>query len=194
METKKKLVALLLSLCMVAVFGLAGCGGDSGGAGNSGNNNNSNNTGNTGNNGSSGGSSVALTGEIVGQTGVTYSTKWFDFTVNSLRTDSSFASITAANGNILVIANVTITNTFGSTQPFGTFDWLVDDDTLAEYIFPLAPVNDTMMPTDFDLEDGKTVTYDVVLEIPAGLPNPFFMYIEIDASGAAYNAFKLPIQ
>ena len=204
-------VGALVVIGIVLAIVLTQCGGGSNN--NNNNNNNNGNTGNTGtitspidnpgntgnnnnNNNQGSGADIIdqiLSGDVMGQVGVKYSTKWFDFTVNSLTTAQSYGSITAGNGNTLVIANLTITNTFGSTQPFGTFDWFVDDDTLAQYIFPLDPVSANMMPLNFDIKDAETVNYDVVIEIPANLPNPVFMYMEISSSGDVYTSFKIPI-
>jgi len=142
-----------------------------------------------------------LSGEVVGQVGQQYQTKWFKFTVNSLTTASTYentssaqGSYSAGSGNILVIANITITNTFTSTQPFGTYDWHVYDSTLPDRIWPLSPLSAAMMPDDFDLDVNKTVTYDVVIEIPANLPNPSFTYVEVDEEGGVHTTFKIPIK
>jgi len=158
-------------------------------------NNNNNSSSSSNNNTSNNGGSV-LYGDVTGQVGTEYATRWFTFTVNHMDVTPSIAEYAAANGKVLLIANVTITNTFGSTQPFGTFDWFVDDDTLSDYISPLSPFNAellNMMPDHFDLDDGQTVTYDVVVEFPENLPNPYFLYIEINEVGDAFTTFKIPI-
>ena len=138
-----------------------------------------------------------LTGSVIGQVGTTYATRWFDFTINSMHTSNSYESYTAGNGNTLVICNITITNTYSSAQPFGTFDWLLDDDALPNYIFPMDPpsgANSMMMPTNYTLNPGDTVTYDVVIEYPANLANPVFMYIEVDSNGQVGTAFMIPVK
>ena len=179
---KKAGVALLVALCMIATMTLAACGGVQEQVDQI--------TDNVSN-----AISQAVEGDITGQVGKEYSTRWFDFTVNSMVTGPDYEGlIQAASGNTLVIANITITNTFGSPQPFGTFDWFVDDDSLADYIFPHNPVNNTMMPEAYTLEDGETVTYDVVVEFPANLANPYLMYIEADQKGETYNTFRIPIK
>lgn len=139
-------------------------------------------------------SAQQLSGEVTGQVGTEYATKWFKFTVNSLTTTQSFADHTASGGNMLVVANITITNTSGSTQPFGTFDWFIDDDSLTEYIWPMDPLNSSMMPTSFDLEDGSTVTYDVVIEASADLASPYLIYAEMGADQSVGTMFKIAIK
>ncbi|MCL2529784.1 MAG: DUF2510 domain-containing protein [Coriobacteriia bacterium] len=137
-----------------------------------------------------------ISGDVIGQVGTKYATRWFDFTVNSMQVASSFGSVTAGSGNSLVIANVTITSTFDTPQPYGTFDWFVDDDSLSSFIYALDPVsgNNTMMPAEFTLNPGQTVTYDVVIEYPSNLSNPQFTYVEFGASGTVFNRFSIPIK
>lgn len=141
-----------------------------------------------------GSSSETISGEVTGRIGQEYSTRWFDFTINSMTTSESFEGYTAASGNTLLIANITITNTFGKTQPFGTYDWLLDDDSLADYISPMNPLSDTMMPESFDLPDGETVTYFVVFEYSSSLANPCLKYIELDENKTAYATFSIPVK
>lgn len=176
---KKRALALVVSLCMVSTFALTAC-----------------NAGEQVQQAADDAiNAVAqmLEGEVTGEVGKEYTTKWFTFTVDSMSTGTSYADYTAAEGNTLLIAHITETNVSGSSQPFGTFDWFVDDDTLAEYIYPLDPLNDEMMPASFTLEDGETASYDLVIEYPSDLPSPFLMYIEADDQGDTYNTFKLAI-
>ena len=178
---KKRLVALLVSACLVATLGLVGCGG-------------------SGNQSQSSGNPVSeaisqmLEGDVTGQVGQEYATKWFTFTVNSLTTDTSYEGFSAADGNKLVIANVTITCTFPEPQAFGTFDWFVMGSNVNNEIWPISPLNDNMMPDNFMLGNKETVTYDVVVEFPANLSNPYFMYTEVDEKGQVFTTFKLPIK
>lgn len=176
---KKGTIALLLSLSLVATLALGACGA---------------------------GQQVqqaaeeaisAVTnltqGENVGEVGKEYATKWFTFTVETLEKTPSLPDVVASEGNILVVARITETNTSGSTQPFGTFDWFIDDDTLSTPIFPLDPVNEQMMPVSFNLADGESVTYDVVFEIPEDLAHPFLVYIEENDQGETFSTFKIPV-
>jgi len=173
---KKRAVALLLAVCMAATLGLVGCG-----------------TGGNPINSVSNAIAQMIEGDVTGQAGKEYATKWFTFTVNTMGTGTSFAGYEAASGNKLVLANITITNTFGSPQPFGTYDWLVDDGSLANPYWPMAPLNSNMMPENYMLNDGETVNYDVLVEYPANMSNPNFMYIEVDEEGNTFTTFKIPI-
>lgn len=177
---RTKLLTLVLSLCFVSSIALTGCGAGeqvqqvADDAANS--------------------AAQLIEGDVTGEVGKEYTTKWFTFTVDSITIDTSYAGYTAAEGNKLVIAHITETNIFGSPQPFGTFDWVVDDDSLEDYIFPLDPFSDDMMPASFELADGETASYDVVIEYSEILANPFLMYTEADNQGDTYTSFKIPIK
>ena len=136
---------------------------------------------------------VIISGEVIGEVGVKYETKWFTFTIESINVAQTYGDYTAAEGNALVIAHVSLTNTSGAEQPFGTFDWLVDDDSLLEYIYPLDYFTEGMMPDEFELLDGESASYDVVIEFSDSLNTPYFMYLEVDDKGTTYGTFKLPL-
>ena len=177
---KKRVLTLLVSLSMVATLSLSACG-----AGEQMQRAVDDVTNAVG---------QLIQGDVTGEVGKEYTTQWFTFTINSLSIEDSYDGHTAAEGNSLVVAHITETNISGVTQPFGTFDWFVDDSSLAEYIFPLDPFNNTMMPTSFDLADKETASYDVVIEYPSNLAEPFLMYIEVDEQGTTYTTFKVPVK
>ena len=180
---KMRMMTLVLSLCLVSSVALTGCG--------------------AGEQVQQTAADVAETvsnaaaqlieGDVTGRVGKEYTTKWFTFTVDSMETVASYDDYTAAEGNTLLVAHITEKNISGSSQPFGTFDWLVDDDSLAEYIYPLDPFNGDMMPASFTLADGEEASYDVVIEYSTSLANPFLMYMEVDDQGDTYTSFKIYI-
>lgn len=132
-------------------------------------------------------------GDVIGEVGTEYVTKWFSFTVASLEVTQSYGTYTAAESNTLVVAHIIETNTSGASLPFGTYDWFVADDLLTERIFPLDAFTDEMMPSSFTLSDGKTGEYDVVIEYSTSLADPFLIYIEAGAQGSTYSTFKIPL-
>ena len=195
MTLRKRITALLVALCMAATLGLAGCGNNSGGGSAVGGNAGTSGGGNAGTSGSGSTTSAQMiSGEFTGQVGVLYGTQWFDFTVNSKKIGTEYAGYDAGEGNELLIANITITNTSGSPQPFGTFDWFVDDTESDYYYYPLDPHTDNMMPEQIMLDDGDTITYDVVIEFPADLPNPFVVYVEMSVQETRGATFMLYIR
>ena len=184
-NVKRRVLAVVLSLCLMSSVFLAGCG-----IGDQVQEQVQQSVADVVN-------AITLTqGDNTGQVGKEYATKWFTFTVESMSTTSSIPEHSAAAGNILLVARISITNTSGAEQPFGNFDWFVDDDSLLDYIYPveLHDVNDQMMPEKFMLQDGESATYDVVIEFPENLADPSLVYIEADDQGQRYATFMIPIR
>lgn len=127
-----------------------------------------------------------LGGKTEGEVGTTLKTSWFDFTVNSAEEADSYADYTAAEGNKLVVVEVTETNTSDDELPMGTFDFMLDDPADTEYyVEAMAPLDSNMMPEEFYLAAGETVTYTLVFEVPAASSNFTLVFVEygIDSSG-----------
>lgn len=144
-----------------------------------------------------GGGTINVNGEdTTGTIGQTYETRWFTCNVESLTTSSSYDGYEAMDGYYLVIAHITEKNVSGNTQPFGTFDWPVgsDDISTSEYLYPLEAFNDEMMPDSFYLDDGEEVSYDVVIEVPDDLDDPYLIYTELSSSGTVYGSIKYMIK
>jgi hypothetical protein len=175
-STKKRVLALLVALSLVSSLTLTACNAVEQVA-------------------QSAAENVAqfLEGDVTGEVGTKYETRWFSFTVDSAERTQNYDSYTASEGNTLLVVHITETNTSGEPQAFGTFDWFLDDDSLGEYIYPLDPLNDTMMPSSFTLADEETASYDVVIECPSSLANPYLMYVETDTDDQTYTTFKLPV-
>ena len=150
--------SLVLVLAFVMMFALAGCDMISG----------------------------LLGGKTEGEVGTTLKTSWFDFTVNSAEEADSYADYTAAEGNKLVVVEVTETNTSSDELPMGTFDFKLDDPADTEYyVAAMAPLDSSMMPEDFYLGANETVTYTLVFEVPSTSSNFTLVFTEygIDSSG-----------
>ena len=157
-------------------------------------------------------------GDVAANIGAEYKTKWFSFTVNSMTTETSYGGYNAASGNLLLVANVTITNTLTNPQSFGTWDfWYVSTDVFRfnkdlPLYSPMSPlkdntvlpnnqeaangvtfINSQMMPDDFYLSPGDSATYDIVIEFPKDMSSPLFIFTEIDENERLYKSFKFPI-
>jgi hypothetical protein len=142
-----------------------------------------------GNSSSSGGGVVAnaidsvgnfLKGNVTGEVDKVYSTEWFNFAVRSIEKVDEYAGYSAEEGFILLDVVVEELNTFSEDIPMGTFDFYLDSDTFIDYIFPLDPLDDTMMPTEFSLSPSEDVKYHLLYEIPDGVADLRLMYTEID--------------
>jgi hypothetical protein len=174
---KQRGVAAVLSLCLASGFMLTGCEqiGDAVG-------------------GAVDAATSAIKGDVRGEVGTTYSTRWFDFSIDSVSIASTYGDYAAEQGNTLAVVRVTEKLTYDSPQPFGTYDWFLDDDAAPEYIYPLDPFNDTMMPLEFTLSPNESVTYDIVFEYPETFTAPILYYIEADTTGDTYATFTVPIK
>jgi hypothetical protein len=134
-----------------------------------------------------------LSGDVTGETGKTYATQWFEFTVQSIDEVSEYAGYTPGAGNTLYDVLITETGTFDEASPMGTFDFYMDAPSFDEYIYPLDPLNDEMMPLEFELESKQTVEYHMIYEIPADTAELKLMYTEVDSEENTGVTFNIPI-
>ncbi|MDR2931592.1 MAG: hypothetical protein LBV27_00645 [Oscillospiraceae bacterium] len=121
-----------------------------------------------------------LSGDVTGETGKVYSTQWFSFNVKSIKEVPEYAGYTPEDGYVLYDVLITETCTFDESIPMGTFDFYMDDDSFSEPIYPIAPLDDTMMPDQFDLGADETVEYHMIYEVPAEHTALKLMYTEVD--------------
>ena len=99
-----------------------------------------------------------------GRIGDTLHTNWFDFCVNSVSAEFEYGGYTAENGYFLIIANITVKNTFGELLPMSRDDFQVQwggGDNDFGY-----GIEESEMPVEYTLRRGQSVTQDVVYEIP----------------------------
>jgi len=157
-------------------------------------------------------------GDVNANVGTEYENRWFSFTVNSMTTEASYGGYNAASGNLLLIANVTITNTLTNQQAFGTWDfWYVSTEVFRHnrdlpFYSPMSPLQDNtiqpndqtaasgvtflnsqMMPDDFYISPGDSATYDIVIEFPKDMSSPLFIFTEIDENERLFRSFIFPI-
>ena len=136
-----------------------------------------------------------IQGNISGEIGKTYATQWFEFTVESIKSVDSYAGYTPNEGYALVDVLITEKGTFDDDRPtpMGTFDFYMDSDTFSDYLFPLDPIDSTMMPEEFDLEYGEVVTYHMVYEVPEDVSDLKLMYTEIDEADEEGATFSINV-
>jgi len=137
--------------------------------------------------------SAVIAGSVTGEIGKTYSTQWFDFSVESVELVPEYAGYVPEEGNILVDIVVTEVSTFDDPIPMGTFDFFVDHITFEDYIYPLTALNDTMMPEEYTMNKGESVTYHLIYEIPEGLDEVSFYYVEVDETDQEGTTFRIKI-
>jgi len=134
-----------------------------------------------------------LQGNVSGEVGATYGTRWFEFTIESIKEIDDAFGYTAPDGYILIDVVVTETGTFDEPIIMGTFDFYMDSDTFLEYEWPIDPLDDSMMPLEFYLAKDETVTYRMVFEVPASLDDLKLMYTEIDENMSIYATFVIDV-
>jgi hypothetical protein len=134
-----------------------------------------------------------LSGNVTGEVGKAYSTQWFNFAIRSIERVDEYAGYVPAEGNILLDAVVEELCTFNEPIPMGTFDFFVDADTFLDYVYPLSPLDETMMPENFDLAPKENAIYHMIYEIPANTVDLRLMYIEIDEEENEGTTFTINI-
>ena len=130
-------------------------------------------------------------GDGTGNIGDTIHTAWFDFTVNSAYTAPSYESYTPAEGNQMLVVEITVQNTFEQSTPMADFDFqaqwgsdgeddyaypITDDDTEAG----LPTLNDDQLPHYYELAVDESCTGLLVYEVPDGNKDFSISYQEVD--------------
>jgi len=136
---------------------------------------------------------IAGEGDVTGETGETYKTEWFEFTVHSIEKVDSYASRTAGEGHQLYKVLITETSTSEETIPVGTFDFYMDAPAFEEYIWAIAPLDKTMMPAEFSLGPGETVQYVMIYEVPVDTTELALVYTEYYDNGEIGTSFTIYI-
>lgn len=173
----KKLLSIALTLALA--LSLAACGGSS-----------------------SGKSNVIkpTDGYADGAMGDTMRTKFFDYTVNSAYLCSRLDGYVPADGNELLVADVTVVNTFGEEIEMYDTDFQAQwgesgDDAFSvpitcgpngEY---LDPVVDDQLPSVYPLADKESRTGLLIFEVPTGYSEFSVSYMEYFADDSTGDTF-----
>jgi hypothetical protein len=135
-----------------------------------------------------------LSGKVTGEIGATYATQWFRFTIESINETSEYAGYLAEEGYTLYDVLITETGTFEEASPMGTFDFYMDAPSFDDYVYPLDPISDEMMPLEFDLGPRETVEYHMVYEVPMDSVGLKIMFTEVDEDENEGVTFNIPIE
>lgn len=131
--------------------------------------------------GSASGGSTGTSGAptATGDIGRTFSTMFFDYTVLSAESPSQYHGYTPEDGNKLVVVRVRVKNDFGSTLPMFDTDFpLFWGDGGYDYSWAVDAFTDDMMPLEWELEDGKEATWEMLFEVPANKMDFSLSYLE----------------
>ncbi|MDR1245472.1 MAG: hypothetical protein LBK57_00385 [Clostridiales Family XIII bacterium] len=134
-----------------------------------------------------------LSGKVTGEIGTTYATQWFKFTIISIEEMSEYEGYAAEEGYTLYDVLITETGTFEEASPMGTFDFYMDAPSFEDFVFPLDPISDEMMPLEFDLGPRETVEYHMVYEVPMDSVGLKIMFTEVDEDENEGVTFNIPI-
>ncbi|MDR3280968.1 MAG: hypothetical protein LBT23_10680 [Synergistaceae bacterium] len=135
-----------------------------------------------------------LKGDVTGEIGHEYKTRWFNFTVHSIDRVSEYAGYEPDEGNILLDVVVEEFCTFENSIEMGTFDFFMDADSFDEYAYPLNPLDDTMMPEEFKLGPKERKKYHMVYEAPSDAKGVKLIYKEIDEEENTHATFTINIK
>jgi len=135
-----------------------------------------------------------ISGDVTGTVGKVYATEWFEFTIHSIDQVDSYAGYEPGEGYILYDVVISEKNIFESSIPMGTFDFYMDDSSFIEYIWAIDPLDDTMMPLEFELMPEESVLYHMIYEIPDDVTDLVLAYTEIDEEDNEGRTFTINIQ
>lgn len=116
-------------------------------------------------------------GYAEGRLGDTMHTEFFDFTVNSAYTCDAYEDYLPAEGSQMMIAELTVSNTFSESIPMFDIDfqvqWIDDADDAYEYPITVAlesgkTVGRDMFPDQYNLAEKESRTGILAFEVPAG--------------------------
>ena len=117
--------------------------------------------------------------------GDTVSTSWFDYTVNSASPAQSYEGYTAADGNKLVVVDLTMKNTFNESVPMYDTDFQLywgeyGEDEMA---FPLEPYCEAQLPIEYYLSIEESREGILVYEVPSDVRDFTFAFLEVFDNG-----------
>lgn len=117
--------------------------------------------------------------------GDTVSTLWFDYVVNSADPMDTYEGYTAAEGNKLVVVDLTMKNTFDESVPMFDTDFQLywgeyGDD---EWALPLEVYCEAQLPADYYLSIDETREGVLVYEVPSDIRDFTLAFLEVKDNG-----------
>ena len=130
-----------------------------------------------------------------GRAGDTMETYFFEFTVNSATLTDDYEGYTPAEGNTLLVAEVTVKNTFQESIEMYDADfqlgWGDGEDDFAypitintETMEEMDPVGENQLPGTYTLAVDEERTGDLVYEVPTDLVDFSISYLELFDDGS----------
>ena len=103
-------------------------------------------------------------GYVDGRLGDTLYTEWFSFCVDSVEAADEYEGYTARSNHFLIIADITVKNTYGYDLPMSYYDFQVqwgEDEEAYGY-----GIEESEMAAEYTLRRGETISQQVVYEVP----------------------------
>ena len=119
----------------------------------------------------------------------TMETFFFDFTVNSAYLTNDYEGYAPAEGNVLLVADITVKNTFRQSIEMYDLDFQAQwDDGDEAYAYPITtdmatytevdPVGENQLPGTYTLAVDEERTGELVYEVPTGFTDFSIAYLE----------------
>lgn len=133
-----------------------------------------------------------------GEIGDTLRTYWFDFAVNSAYLCDSLSGYNAADGNKLLVVDITVINTFGELLPmFDTDFWVEWDGDDNAYAYPVenaSSLSSKILPGEYYLDVDETKKGLLLYEVPSGYSEYTFVYLEVSSDEEFGDGFAVYLE
>ena len=133
--------------------------------------------------------------EYDGKIGATMQTAWFSYVVNdAYYTTDSIGGYTPSDGDVLVVVDVTVKNTFQESIPMFDTDFQLqwNDDAEDAYAFPIATSEKLLsnqLPEEYTLKVNEETTGVLIFEAPAGYEDFCLGFLEFYEDNTEGNLF-----
>ena len=134
-------------------------------------------------------------GYVVGEVGEKLTTQFFSFSVDSVESTDRCGDAAAGEGTTLVVAEITVKNTFGETIPMFSSDFVLyygagDED----YCFPVEAAGDGLMELEYELAKDEEITAKVAYEVPEDADSFSLLYLEVYEDDFVGNAYYVDFE
>ncbi len=122
--------------------------------------------------------------------GDTISTAFFSYTVNSAEGVDSYEGYTPAEGNRLVVVDLTIRNTESYTMPMFDTDFQIQwGDGENDWSFPVEKFCDAQFAAEYEIGEGKSKQGLLIYQVPEDARDFTFGFLETYEDGSEGDVF-----
>lgn len=123
---------------------------------------------------------TAEDGYAIGYLGDVMRTVFFDFSVNDAYVCDSLDTYLPAEGNQLLVAEISIKNTSTYSMPMVDYDFQIQwGDGDEDYAVPISDsIVENQMPAEYEIPIDDSVTYTVVFEVPVDMKDFSIAFLE----------------